>query len=1679
MSQDGGSFLLRQRVLSVGSERELDDLAAARSGTSADLQALHQVKETMEDDHDNNSYLDMYRPGTAKPPHHHRTDDGEEDSTHRPSQADRDVKHRAAAKVGAQRAPEHKNTQNMNQWSVDASDNSESGPTIGSPVKLKESLPEVEIVKAGASKGGYSEEAGVSEGVSRGPRYSSHRSYNEMLDNMSVQDPFNTDYQSSGKSKSKIPKKKKSISQDQSSDSIPMGRVSKQFTKEPKKLRKKHRHRHHHQGSESLNSTATYVIEPGVVNDGYEDSGSSTRKGSKGVVDDHVSNATYTLSEGEPESQGLKESFNKLMRKLNTVKVPSGPAETGSHLNQRAVSSFISRKIKQRECKKFAKDKNSKMNSCLCGRPIQWHEDRGIHIDLKKHEIWNMKTHTDTMPCDSFGEILFRGFGHDVSNSPYVRVDPICDLNNIWTILTDLWDLPIPKLIISVTGGAKRFDLKPRLRRLLKEGLCHAAASTGAWMITGGTSAGVMEFVGEAVQDYTAAIGNPEHNKVVALGIATWGVVANNFALDGEGDEGLFPATYAVEDVEATGSGSTSLDHNHTHFILVDDGTSGKYGAEIKFRTKLESFISRKVETGVSESQSVNVPNVLIVVEGGLNTMRTVSESIQRNTPVVVIEGSGRAAEYIALGYKLTKSKDEEKSSFPRDFNAIMTEKARKMFVWKSTDSEVDKKIQECLLNLRDCLENRRLINVYNLENAASIRDIDRAILYALLKANRSNANSQLALALAWNRCDIARQEIFTPSNRKYWQKINLYDAMVTALVQDRTDFVQLFIDNGLDIKRFLTVKTLWNLYANMINDMGDTQAELIRNLLAYQRQTWAAYLCCQGAARWQYCPDLLQFIGKIIMYLLQDQAMLLYNDKKYLVDVTRPSMSWLGDPGTIKPLMKRITQDGLQMQREAEGHISHRSKLKVRETFEFTNPEKHLFLWAILFNRRQMAHLFWKLGKDHLTSGLVASSLLKTMSDVAEDDEELEMSADLLDHAVHFEKQSFDVLSECYGRDKRHTHTLLVCEQLQWGKTTLFKLADAHTLMDFAEHSACQTKLNDIWKGRMALYTPEWKIIITILLPILLPFIKFTSNNSIVDMLEGNDSDDEELMDDSQSPGHTPGHTAESPSKANQVEPGTDDAEYTPAKSRRKRKQKKRKLYTVNLMDFSRSSINIFTAIFYFYAAPVTKFYCNVGSYIGFLCIFSYFVLIDLRPSTEADSPSVYEMVTWVWLVTMLLEECRQIFIRDQRSVRYKIQNWFSNIWNRFDLLIYTLFIISIVLRYNLFTSSFVWARMSYSITLAFYYLRFMQFFFAAKNMGPKVIMIRKMLTDLLFFFFILLVFVLSFGVAYHTNLYPNHIPSYKILINVLYLPYWQMYGELFLERVQGEDDPSSCTRNETLWRADLAPRCPEPNALVSILLAVYMILTNILLVNLLIAMFSYTFQTVQDNSMKIWRYYRLSLVFEYFDRPTLVPPIIIINHIYRLFMWGVNHCCRSCKRSNAFSESGPTTLGGKIEERLNEKEYARLQIFEKVAMENYLSRSMIRRREQLDNRVASTAERIENVMHELEMIRETVSQSGQQSLTEEQMQQLATLDTMTAPRPATGETAYVRQCVDDLSEQVGQNTMKLSQMMHMMELLVDGQTRGEGGRRSREGHTSRSHGSLHGLTISEVTHGDEEEDA
>lgn len=55
----------------------------------------------------------------------------------------------------------------------------------------------------------------------------------------------------------------------------------------------------------------------------------------------------------------------------------------------------------------------------------------------------------------------------------------------------------------------------------------------------------------------------------------------------------------------------------------------------------------------------VEIPVILLVVEGGVNTIRTVYEAVENDNPVLIIDGSGRAANFLSKGYKLTKTRNE------------------------------------------------------------------------------------------------------------------------------------------------------------------------------------------------------------------------------------------------------------------------------------------------------------------------------------------------------------------------------------------------------------------------------------------------------------------------------------------------------------------------------------------------------------------------------------------------------------------------------------------------------------------------------------------------------------------------------------------------------------------------------------------------------------------------------------------------------------------------------------------------------------------------------------------------------------------------------------------------------------------------------------------------------------
>ncbi|XP_070551186.1 transient receptor potential cation channel subfamily M member 5-like [Ptychodera flava] len=144
-------------------------------------------------------------------------------------------------------------------------------------------------------------------------------------------------------------------------------------------------------------------------------------------------------------------------------------------------------------------------------------------------------------------------------------------------------------------------------------------------------------------------------------------------------------------------------------------------------------------------------------------------------------------------------------------------------------------------------------------------------------------------------------------------------------------------------------------------------------------------------------------------------------------------------------------------------------------------------------------------------------------------------------------------------------------------------------------------------------------------------------------------------------------------------------------------------------------------------------------------------------------------------------------------------------------------------------------------------------------------------------------------------------------------------------------------------------------------------MLISNILLINLLIAMFSFTFQRVQDKSELIWRFYRFGLISEYHNRPTLVPPLIVINHVYRLII-ELKQRFSPDKEEESNSLRVHLKKGSRIDEDVN--------LFESKHLQSYFIKESIKEKKSSQSMVTSAAERLTKVEERLDNLEKHVAE-------------------------------------------------------------------------------------------------------
>lgn len=194
-----------------------------------------------------------------------------------------------------------------------------------------------------------------------------------------------------------------------------------------------------------------------------------------------------------------------------------------------------------------------------------------------------------------------------------VRVDKESDVAAIGAAL----GLPDARPTIALIGGAGGLSQSDvtHLQPFFHDALVPLAAELHAYVVDGGTDAGVMRLMGLARHDAGADF--------PLIGVAAAGTVSLP-------DDAPRPT-------------AATLESHHSHFVLVP-GSS--WGEEAPWLARVAGALAREQ------------PSVTVLVNGGDVALRDVTHSVAAARPVFVVTGSGRIADTLAAAIQGSSATD-------------------------------------------------------------------------------------------------------------------------------------------------------------------------------------------------------------------------------------------------------------------------------------------------------------------------------------------------------------------------------------------------------------------------------------------------------------------------------------------------------------------------------------------------------------------------------------------------------------------------------------------------------------------------------------------------------------------------------------------------------------------------------------------------------------------------------------------------------------------------------------------------------------------------------------------------------------------------------------------------------------------------------------------------------------
>ncbi|XP_046554738.1 transient receptor potential cation channel subfamily M member 4-like isoform X2 [Haliotis rubra] len=1199
---------------------------------------------------------------------------------------------------------------------------------------------------------------------------------------------------------------------------------------------------------------------------------------------------------------------------------------------------WIQEHIKQRKCFMFSKLSD---NVCLCGH---YKDD---HTDKNDSPKWKKEVNTKSTSTENYGTIYVKtDSGQDIMNEPadeedseqeepekphavqFIRTDEDISMDYVKYLLFEIWHLTRPKWIFALIGSKPEttdFNMEYELESALDTLL----GASDIWIISDGLHNGVAEFISDLSED---------NERVTSIGCNAWGSFGDVLGEMQVDEKGHRHVGYLLKDDLDDQTGVPQFGKTTSHFLLADNGTREAYLCDLS-NVSFQARLIADLAAGSNDSSAI--PTVAILHGGHLIHLEGVRNLMKDNVPIVIPKNSGGLADVLSSAYEESKAvySSKTENSKHEGQGTVIDERIMKKikkdldrtFKSESTDEQVQDIIQ--------CLQRRDLITVIDLNKD---NDFLRGILSAVVK---SKSDTDLIALVdeylpspVFSRNTDERFAKYVEAKKRSPDDTDVSDPdaiiqeiLAEALVHEKTECVEFILDYGLvDLENISLIdqyiETRGDLQKNVGRIFKETKMELEQKLFLdyilkdFEKKAIFGRLHAlleklremleeakkKSNIHILKCPE--DEMKKILVSTVKEgknredlrkrvTMILKYCQESDQIDMLEVNPAHLdlemkyADPpegtkefetGTSEILSKSSEEDGdgenstetkafqddlgvSDTRKEILATFSEkivqrfvpRSCLmgagndayeqETDETLKMQQVYRQWFLWAVLTNRNDLARVFWKRGKDIVVSALVGGTILSTVAQKTFNNRKKAMREE---SANLYKAHTIGLMDACYRNDKDKTVELVERNTKKniWNIDFLALAFEKQNLGVFRSEGMTYYTFSK-WMGDIPKKTSNWRIVLCTVMPLLM-WVLIGSN------------------------------TKTAP-KLNHQKHGIED------------KDSQKQPCCTSCTSACKRFGN-------FYSTPVVKYILSLIIYCVFLGLYAHLLLVVLT----FDAKWNWEIPLLVWMVAFTIEEIIQIlqFAVERREMARKKKRqrkktcleslssglhlvrkyagiYFQDIWNILDSLCILGFIIGYTLRW--FADTYSYGRVFLSINFMCFFWRLLQACTPSKTIGPMIYMVFRMVADLVPFLVIIFVAIGSYAVATEAILYPNASWSIGFVLAIPRKAFWQIFGELFFEEIAGE----GC----------IPPNCPTEmgKLLVPYFTAIYLLMTNILLLNILIALFNNIYEDVRQKADEIWSWQKCRLMVEYENKPPFPLPLTIFWRIGNLFT-----LCGSCKR-------------------------------------------------------------------------------------------------------------------------------------------------------------------------------------